>query len=188
VPRGPRLDAPGVAHHVMIRGIEKRRIFLSDDDRSDFVERLGRLLPEEMWRCFAWALMPNHVHLVLQGTTGRLSRLMARLNTGYAKGFNQRHRRSDSKRWTRASRSSRTIPPAHKCGCAPGSAIPSRRLRGPTTRIERRPAASVAWTSHADSTCQTGRSQRSCWTSWSVQSESSSEWTPARLPAQPLAA
>jgi putative transposase len=78
----------------MIRGIEKRRIFLSDDDRIDFVERLGRLLPEEMWRCFAWALMPNHVHLVLQGTTGPLSRLMARLNTGYAKGFNQRHRRS----------------------------------------------------------------------------------------------
>lgn len=77
----------------MIRGIEKRRIFLCDEDRFDFVERLERLLPEEQWRCFAWVLMPNHVHLVLQGRHGRLSRLMARLNTGYARGFNERHDR-----------------------------------------------------------------------------------------------
>ena len=91
--RTPRLDAPGAAHHVMVRGIESRRIFFGDDDRRDFVERLDRLLPEALWRCFAWALMPNHVHLVLQGTRGGLSRLMARLNTGYARGFNLRHAR-----------------------------------------------------------------------------------------------
>jgi REP element-mobilizing transposase RayT len=78
----------------MVRGIERRRIFLGEEDRRDFVARLERVLPEEGWRSFAWALMPNHVHLVLQGSAGGLSRLMARLNTGYAKGFNRRHRRS----------------------------------------------------------------------------------------------
>jgi REP element-mobilizing transposase RayT len=78
----------------MIRGIERRPIFISEKDRRDFVTRLERLLPEEGWRCFAWALMPNHVHLVMQGSCGRLSRLMARLGTGYALGFNRRHRRS----------------------------------------------------------------------------------------------
>jgi len=77
----------------MVRGIEGRRIFLQDEDRWDFVTRLERLLPEESWRCFAWALMPNHVHLVLQSRTGDLSRLMARLNTGYARSFNQHHQR-----------------------------------------------------------------------------------------------
>jgi REP element-mobilizing transposase RayT len=77
----------------MVRGIEGRRIFVRDDDRRDFVARLGRLLPEARWRCFAWVLMPNHVHLVLQGSGGGLSRLMARLNTGYARGFNLRHDR-----------------------------------------------------------------------------------------------
>jgi REP element-mobilizing transposase RayT len=77
----------------MVRGIERRRIFLGDVDRRDFVERLDRLLLEEQWRCFAWALMPNHVHLVLQGAHGGLSRLMARLNTGYARSFNLRHTR-----------------------------------------------------------------------------------------------
>jgi REP element-mobilizing transposase RayT len=94
VVRIARVDAAGAAHHVMVRGIERRRIFLGEEDRRDFVARLERVLPEEGWRSFAWALMPNHVHLVLQGSAGGLSRLMARLNTGYAKGFNRRHRRS----------------------------------------------------------------------------------------------
>jgi REP element-mobilizing transposase RayT len=94
MPRGPRLDARGCAHHVIIRGIAGCRIFLSDEDRLDFLRRLERLLPEGHWRCFAWALMPNHVHLVVKSTQGGLSRLMARLNTGYARGFNLRHCRS----------------------------------------------------------------------------------------------
>ena len=94
MPRGPRLDAPGCPHHVIIRGIAGCRIFLSDEDRLDFLRRLEGLLPEGHWRCFAWALMPNHVHLVLKSTQGGLSRLMARLNTGYARGFNLRHHRS----------------------------------------------------------------------------------------------
>jgi REP element-mobilizing transposase RayT len=94
MPRSGRLDARGAAHHVMMRGIERRRIFRSDEDRLDFLSRLDRLLPEEGWRCFAWVLMPNHVHLVIQSAEGGLSRLMARLNTGYARGYNLRHRRS----------------------------------------------------------------------------------------------
>ena len=37
MPRQPRLDAPGVLHHVMERGIERRAIFRDDTDRADFV-------------------------------------------------------------------------------------------------------------------------------------------------------
>lgn len=91
--RTARRDGAGLAHHVMVRGIERKQIFLSDKDRNDYLERLDRLLPEEGWRCFAWALMPNHVHLVIQSPHGGLSRLMARLNTGYARSFNLRHHR-----------------------------------------------------------------------------------------------
>lgn len=91
--RRPRDDAPGAAHHVMLRGIERRTIFLDDADRRDFVGRLSRLVPELGFRCFAWALMPNHVHLVLRSGNARISRLMARLGTGYARRFNERHDR-----------------------------------------------------------------------------------------------
>jgi REP element-mobilizing transposase RayT len=91
--RRPRDDAPGAAHHVMLRGIERRRIFRDDQDRRDFVLRLSRLVPELGFRCFAWALMPNHVHLVLRSESAPISRLMARLGTGYARRFNERHDR-----------------------------------------------------------------------------------------------
>jgi len=77
----------------MLRGIERGRIFHDDTDRQDFVERLSRLIPELQFRCFGWALMDNHVHAVLQTRKIPLARLMARLNTGYAKSFNARHER-----------------------------------------------------------------------------------------------
>jgi len=40
MPRTVRLDAPGVLHHVMIRGIERREIFRNNKDREDFSEEL----------------------------------------------------------------------------------------------------------------------------------------------------
>jgi putative transposase len=93
VPRGPRLDAPFEAHHVMLRGIDGAPLFHDSLDRESFVARLSRILPETGTRCPAWALMTNHVHLVLQTGSVRLSRVMARLNTGYARSFNLRHGR-----------------------------------------------------------------------------------------------
>ncbi len=93
MPRGPRLDAPSCLHHVMLRGIERRRIFYDDRDRRDLLERLSRILPEAGMPCFAWTLMPNHVHLVLRTGAIPLARVMARVNTGYALAFNLRHAR-----------------------------------------------------------------------------------------------
>jgi REP element-mobilizing transposase RayT len=94
MPRGPRVDATGAAQHVIVRGIEGRRIFCDDVDREEFAERLGRLVPELNFLCYAWAFLPNHAHLVLQTGPVPLSRLMARLGTGYARRFNERHERS----------------------------------------------------------------------------------------------
>ena len=43
MPRGARLDAPGTLHHVIIRGIERRQIVDDDNDRENFVSRLGEI-------------------------------------------------------------------------------------------------------------------------------------------------
>lgn len=93
MPRTARLDAPGCVHHVLLRGIESREIFVDDRDRCDFLDRLEIVVADGAAICFAWALMPNHVHLLLQTGTAPLSRTMARLNTGYATRFNLRHGR-----------------------------------------------------------------------------------------------
>jgi REP element-mobilizing transposase RayT len=93
VPRRTRLDAPGVIHHVMMRGIDGARVFRDAADRSSFVDRLARVLVEGGAPCLAWALMPNHVHLVVRSDVGSLSRVMRRLNTGHALWFNRRWNR-----------------------------------------------------------------------------------------------
>jgi putative transposase len=93
MPRLARLDAPGVLHHIMIRGIERRKIFLNSKDYEDFLDRLGRLLPETKTACYAWVLIRNHAHFLFCTGAVPLVRLMRRLLTGYAVGFNRRHRR-----------------------------------------------------------------------------------------------
>ena len=94
MPRQARIDAPGALHHILIRGIEKRGIFKDDKDREDFLERLSKLLQELVTPCYAWALMTNHVHLLLRTGTVPIASVMRRLLTGYAVRFNRRHRRS----------------------------------------------------------------------------------------------
>jgi putative transposase len=66
MPRLSRLDAPGVLHHVMGRGIERRKIFLSDIDCNDFISRLSSLVQVGALEIYAWVLMPNHFHLLCQ--------------------------------------------------------------------------------------------------------------------------
>jgi hypothetical protein len=61
MPRQARLDEPGTLHHVMIRGIERKTIFRDDEDRKDFVVRLGNLTQRTGTRLLAWSLLPNHV-------------------------------------------------------------------------------------------------------------------------------
>jgi len=79
---------------VIVRGIERRDIFITDVDRQDFVRRLSALLQETKTICYAWVLLDNHVHLLLMPTETSLASMMRRLLTGYAVSFNRRHKRS----------------------------------------------------------------------------------------------
>ena len=94
MPRQPRLDAPGLLQHVMARGIERRKIFKDDKDRNSFLDRLADILEETQTQCYAWALIPNHFHILLRTGPTPLSKIMRRFMTGYAVTFNKRHKRS----------------------------------------------------------------------------------------------
>ncbi len=94
MPRKARIDAPGALHHIIVRGIERRKIFEDDTDRNNFLDRLGKVLSETGTKCFAWALIPNHFHLFLRTGACPLATVMRRLLTGHAMNFNRRHRRS----------------------------------------------------------------------------------------------
>ena len=94
MPRQARIDFPGLLQHVIVRGVAQSDIFDDDRDRNDFVSRLGSLLSETKTLCYAWALLDNHVHLLLLPTEQPLARLMRRLLTGYAVSYNLRHNRA----------------------------------------------------------------------------------------------
>lgn len=94
MPRQPRLDVPGLVHHVMARGIEGRDLFRDDDDREGFLARLADGVGSPGGpQLYAWALMSNHFHLLLRGGDGGLSPMMRRLMTGHAVTYNLRHKR-----------------------------------------------------------------------------------------------
>ena len=93
MPRRARLDVPGTLHHVIVRGIEKRRIVDDVADRKNFVRRMGELAVGTETKIYAWALMINHAHILLRSADIGLAGYMRRLLTGYAISYNRRHRR-----------------------------------------------------------------------------------------------
>jgi putative transposase len=93
MPRQARLDAPGILQHVIVKGFEGRQVFAEVRDRKDFITRMGDLALEQETKVYVWALMRNHVHILLRTGPKGLAKYMRRLLTGYAITYNRRHSR-----------------------------------------------------------------------------------------------
>jgi len=94
MPRRARIDYEGALHHVMVRGLERREIFQDDQDRESFLNRLEIALEQTAAKCHAFALMPNHAHLLITSGKAKISLAMQILLTRYAGYYNWRHHRS----------------------------------------------------------------------------------------------
>ncbi len=88
------MDAPGVLHHIMARGINKSKIFDDDEDKARFLERLGQNVTDGKCSVYAWVLMNNHVHILFKSGKHGISAVMRKLLTWYAQYFNRRHKRT----------------------------------------------------------------------------------------------
>ena len=93
MPRPLRADfEPGI-HHVYTRGNNRQALFVDDQDRHVYLNRLGRTVVKHEWRLLTYCLMPNHVHLLVETAVPNLSAGMQWLNGQYARWFNRRHGR-----------------------------------------------------------------------------------------------
>lgn len=92
MPRGPRLDLPDALHLVTMRGAGGGPVFRDPEGCEDFLARVAALASEGCWAVYAWALLPDHAHLLVRTGSLPLARCMRRLLTGYATRFNRRHR------------------------------------------------------------------------------------------------
>ncbi len=77
MPRLARLDAPGVLHYVIGRGIERRKIFLKRFDRNDFIARLAQLAEDGSMAVYAWGSLPNHSTCFARPKGGHYPRVCA---------------------------------------------------------------------------------------------------------------
>ena len=88
-----RVEFPGAVYHVTSRGNARKSIFLSDNDRYDFLNILQLVVQRYHWLCHSYCLMGNHYHFLFETPEANLSRGMRQLNGVYTQSFNRRHRR-----------------------------------------------------------------------------------------------
>lgn len=88
-----RLEFSGALYHVTSRGDGREAIYLSDDDRLDWLSVLGQVCKRFNWVVHAWCQMTNHYHLLIETPEGNLSAGMRQLNGVFTQNFNRRHAR-----------------------------------------------------------------------------------------------
>ncbi len=89
MPRKPREDVAGAVHHVYARGNARARIFFADAHRAMYLSMLGHTVAHTGWRCLAYCLLDNHVHLLIETPRPNLGVGMQRVHGSYAQWLNQ---------------------------------------------------------------------------------------------------
>jgi putative transposase len=93
VARPLRLEFAGAFYHLTARGNARAKIFLDDGDRGLFLALLSKEITQQGWRCYAFCLMGDHYHLLIETPEANLVSGMRRLNGVYTQAFNRRHGR-----------------------------------------------------------------------------------------------
>lgn len=89
-----RIEFPHALYHVTSRGDRREDIFEDDPDRQAFLSTLEHVVSEFNWLCYAYCLMDNHYHLLIQTPDSNLSKGMRQLNGVYTQATNRRHQRT----------------------------------------------------------------------------------------------
>lgn len=94
MPRIARERSKTGIYHIMMRGIDKRWIFLQDQDYQRFLELLDRVKRKSEMQVLAYCLMKNHIHLLVKEGNEYIGDTVRRINVGYALYHNQTHERT----------------------------------------------------------------------------------------------
>ena len=86
-----RIEFPGAVYHVTSRGNARQRIFHGERDNRKFLEILGDAIERYAWLCYAYCLMENHYHLVIETPAPNLSQGMHYLNGAYTQAHHRQH-------------------------------------------------------------------------------------------------
>jgi REP element-mobilizing transposase RayT len=87
--RPQRLEFAGALYHVTSRGDGREDIYLSDEDRQEWLTVFAQVRQRFNWRCHAWCQMTNHYHVVVETPEANLAQGMRQLNGVYTQRFNR---------------------------------------------------------------------------------------------------
>ena len=88
-----RFEYAGAVYHVMARGDGGKAVFIAKDDHLLFLHRLGEVCRSRGWRVYAWTLMRNHFHLLLETPEPNLVSGMRLLLGAFSQAWNRLHNR-----------------------------------------------------------------------------------------------
>lgn len=91
-----QLSSTGI-YHIMLRGINKDRVFFTKDDESVFLDFLAKVKERFNFSIYAYCFMENHVHLLVkESESGLISTFMKILLVLYVAWYNIEHHRCGS--------------------------------------------------------------------------------------------
>jgi REP element-mobilizing transposase RayT len=93
MPRTARIKGEFSTYHVIIRGNERKNIFLSDDDKTRFIDTLKRMKDKYNYKLEAYCLMDNHVHLLINDNGNDISKILKSISISYVYYFNYAYKR-----------------------------------------------------------------------------------------------
>jgi putative transposase len=93
VPRRPRAFVEGI-YHLAAHGSDTRHLFVSEEDRDVFLDRLAAVCERFELALLSYVLMGSHYHSLLRVPDRRVSQALQRLHTEYSRHHNRRHGRS----------------------------------------------------------------------------------------------
>jgi len=91
--RPHRLQGENCFYHITSRGDDRKRVYINDSDFKKFLEYTLRAKERFKFYLYAYVLMPNHYHLLIETLRPNLSRIMQYINTSYTTYYNIKRKR-----------------------------------------------------------------------------------------------
>ena len=91
MPRKTRIEIEGGLYHVITRGNGRQDIFHSREDHDKFIQLLIAQKHKLPFYLYAYCLMTNHLHLLIERRGDDIGRIMQRVLTAYTQYFNRRY-------------------------------------------------------------------------------------------------
>ena len=93
MPRCARIKSKTQVYHIMLRGNNREKIFIDEEDKSRIIDTLGEKKKAEEYFLYAYCVMDNHIHLIIKEGKNSIASIVKRIAASYSYYFNKKYKR-----------------------------------------------------------------------------------------------